>query len=180
MVFCTILSPMIPRSSFLRCAVFAAVILTLSPALPAQEPSALGESTPLASPIQSLGPTDIQRSELQHAVGTRDYVTAEKLLLSAINKDPHSPRAAKLLAYAGSVYFLNADYLNAAIAWKKSEDDKQRPPIAVSKESSVCARNRLRALSIKQSRAGPGDFRADDEDFERRKAAYQAFVEKVR
>jgi hypothetical protein len=112
---------MIPRSWFLHCAVFATVILGLSPALSAQEQSALEESTPPAAPIQSLGLTDSQRSELQNAVGTRDYLTAEKLLLSEINKDPHSQRAAKLLAYVGSVYFLNADYLNAAIALKKSD-----------------------------------------------------------
>jgi tetratricopeptide (TPR) repeat protein len=112
---------MIPRSWFLGCAVFVTVILGLSPALSAQEQSALEESTPPAAPIQSLGLTDSQRSELQNAVGTRDYLTAEKLLLSEINKDPHSQRAAKLLAYVGSVYFLNADYLNAAIALKKSD-----------------------------------------------------------
>ena len=50
-----------------------------------------------------------------------DYITAEKLLLAEIDRDPHSARAARLLAFAGTVYFRNQDYVNAAIAWKKSE-----------------------------------------------------------
>ena len=50
-----------------------------------------------------------------------DYIMAEKLLLPEIDHDPHSPRGARLLIFAGSVYFRNQDYVNAAIAWKKSE-----------------------------------------------------------
>lgn len=50
-----------------------------------------------------------------------NYLTAEKLLLEEIDRDGHSPRGARLLAYAGTVYFRNQDYMNAAIAWKKSE-----------------------------------------------------------
>jgi tetratricopeptide (TPR) repeat protein len=50
-----------------------------------------------------------------------DYITAEKLLLAEIDQDSHSARAAGLLAFAGTVYFRNQDYVNAAIAWKKSE-----------------------------------------------------------
>jgi tetratricopeptide (TPR) repeat protein len=58
---------------------------------------------------------------LQHAIDIRDYLTAEKLLLAEIDRDAHSKRTARLLDYAGSVYFLNHDYLHAAVAWKKSE-----------------------------------------------------------
>jgi tetratricopeptide (TPR) repeat protein len=50
-----------------------------------------------------------------------DYITAEKLLLAEIDRDSHSVRAARLLAFAGTVYFRNQDFVNAAIAWKKSE-----------------------------------------------------------
>ncbi|MGA9130947.1 MAG: tetratricopeptide repeat protein [Candidatus Sulfotelmatobacter sp.] len=121
MDFSTILSPMIPRNWILRSAAFVAVIPCIPFAIYSQEQNSVQESVPSASPVQSLGLTDTQATELQHAVRARDYVTAEKLLLSEINKDPQSPRAAKLLAYVGSVYFLNADYLNAAIAWKKSD-----------------------------------------------------------
>jgi tetratricopeptide (TPR) repeat protein len=112
---------MIPQNWILRSAAFLAVIPGICFAVYPQKQNSREESTPRASPIQLLGLTDAQTIELQHAVETHDYVTAEKLLLSEINKDPHSQRAAKLLAYAGSVYFLNADYLNAAIAWKKSD-----------------------------------------------------------
>jgi tetratricopeptide (TPR) repeat protein len=105
----------------LACAAFVAVVPGTSSALLAQDQEAVQESAPPASPIQSLGLTDAQTTALQGAVGSRDYVTAEKLLLSEIDKDPHSERAARLLAYIGSMYFLNADYLNAAIAWKKSD-----------------------------------------------------------
>jgi tetratricopeptide (TPR) repeat protein len=58
---------------------------------------------------------------LKTALAAHDYVDAEKLLINEIEPDPHSPRAASLLAYLGSVYFLNHDYLNAAVAWKKSD-----------------------------------------------------------
>ncbi|WP_263351397.1 tetratricopeptide repeat protein [Acidicapsa acidisoli] len=58
---------------------------------------------------------------MSNAVSARDYVTAEKLLLEEIQRDPHSLRTAHLLDFAGDIYFLNSDYLSAAIAWKKSE-----------------------------------------------------------
>jgi len=71
--------------------------------------------------IASLGLTSADAEALQNAISARDYPVAEKTLLAAINHDSHSPRTARLLAFAGTVYFLNGDYLNAAIAWKKSQ-----------------------------------------------------------
>jgi tetratricopeptide (TPR) repeat protein len=79
------------------------------------------ESKPPVSAAGSLGFTPARAIELQRALDGHDYVAAEKLLLPEIDRDPHSARAARLLAFAGSVYFLNRDYINAAIAWKKSE-----------------------------------------------------------
>jgi tetratricopeptide (TPR) repeat protein len=79
------------------------------------------EPAPLASPIGSLGLAPAQVSQLHQAIDARDYIAAEKLLLAEIDRAPHSANAAHLLAFAGSVYFLNHDYINAAIAWKKSE-----------------------------------------------------------
>jgi len=73
------------------------------------------------APIGSLGLTPAQVSQLQQAIDARDYIAAEKLLLAEIDRAPHSANAARQLAFAGSVYFLNRDYMNAAIAWKKSE-----------------------------------------------------------
>jgi tetratricopeptide (TPR) repeat protein len=60
-------------------------------------------------------------SHLQAALDQRDYVTAETLLLDEIQQSPHSQRAGSLLAYLGSIYFLNHDYWNAAVAWRKSD-----------------------------------------------------------
>jgi tetratricopeptide (TPR) repeat protein len=75
---------------------------------------------PAPSPSAALGLPANEESALQHALNTHDYLTAERLLLAEIDRDPKSASAAQLLAYAGSVYFLNQDYLSAAIAWKKS------------------------------------------------------------
>src|ERR1700719_2595415 len=76
---------------------------------------------PVTAPPSSLDLTPEKVSHLQTAVAAHDYLAAEKLLIDEIEPDPHSPRAAPLLAYLGSVYFLNHDYLNAAVAWKKSD-----------------------------------------------------------
>ncbi|WP_263359045.1 tetratricopeptide repeat protein [Acidicapsa ligni] len=82
---------------------------------------ALDGSAPVISPASSLDLTSEKASLLSHAIAVHDYTTAEKLLLDEIQRDPHSPRAAHLLALVGNVYFLNRDYIGAAIAWKKSE-----------------------------------------------------------
>jgi tetratricopeptide (TPR) repeat protein len=83
--------------------------------------AAADESAPPASEIASLGLSETQSLALQHALDAHDFIAAEKLLLAEIDRDPHSPRAARLLAFVGGVYFLDHDYLNAAVAWKKSE-----------------------------------------------------------
>jgi tetratricopeptide (TPR) repeat protein len=90
-------------------------------ALPLHAQSAGDEPPPQASLVDSLQLAPEAANHLQHAMESRDYIAAEKLLLGEIERDPHSARAAHLLAYAGTVYFLNQDYMNAAIAWKKSE-----------------------------------------------------------
>ena len=81
-----------------------------------QEETAPHPSATASSDLPAPGAT-----ELQQAIDAHDYLTAEKILLAEIERDPHSPSAARLLAQAGTVYFLNHDYLNAAIAWKKSD-----------------------------------------------------------
>ena len=79
------------------------------------------ESYPEPPAIASLQLAPQTAEQLQKAVSSRDYITAEKILLSEVDRDAHSFRTARLLAFAGTVYFRNQDYLNAAIAWKKSE-----------------------------------------------------------
>jgi tetratricopeptide (TPR) repeat protein len=81
----------------------------------------IDETNPATSPIESLGLSKEAALQLQRSIDAHDYVTAEKQLLAEIDRDPHSLRTARLLEYAGSVYFLNHDYMNAAVAWKKSE-----------------------------------------------------------
>jgi len=83
------------------------------------EPSAPAPE-PQAALIASLQLAPETAKQLQQAVDARDFIAAEKLLLAEIGRDPHSARAARLLAFAGTVYFLNQDFMNAAIAWKKS------------------------------------------------------------
>lgn len=101
------------------CALGLLLVLLLAPH--ARSQPADDEPVRSLSPIASLGLTGEKASQLKQALDSRDYPAAERILLNEIETDPHSPRAAQLLAFAGRVYFLNQDYLNAAIAWKKSD-----------------------------------------------------------
>ena len=83
--------------------------------------SASDPPAPVTAPPSSLNLTSEKVSHLQADVARHDYVAAEELLLKEIEPEPRSARAASLLAYLGSIYFLNHDYLNAAIALKKSD-----------------------------------------------------------
>lgn len=76
---------------------------------------------PYPSATGALGLPAPLAAKLQQAIDAHDYLAAEKILLAEIDRDPRSPSAARMLAFAGTVYFLNHDYLNAAIAWKKSD-----------------------------------------------------------
>jgi tetratricopeptide (TPR) repeat protein len=113
--------------------VLALAILRFSSALPGQ---ASDDSSLPAPAIESLQLAPQAAAQLQRAINEHDYTTAEKLLLAEIDRDPHSRHAALLLALAGTVYFRNQDYLNAAVAWKKSEaiaplDPRLRFPLAM-------------------------------------------------
>jgi tetratricopeptide (TPR) repeat protein len=61
-----------------------------------------------------------QRAEFENAVRSKDYKMAESLLISEAERDPKSIRTARLLEIAGGIFFLDAQYLNSVIAWKKS------------------------------------------------------------
>lgn len=112
---------MIFRSARIVCGLLSTMLLFHLLAAPCSGQSTADEPAPPASPIGSLGLSPTQVSQLQQQLGAHDYVAAEKLLLAEIDRAPHSPQAARLLAFTGNVYFLNNDYMNAAIAWKKSE-----------------------------------------------------------
>ncbi|MGC2403934.1 MAG: tetratricopeptide repeat protein [Acidobacteriaceae bacterium] len=83
--------------------------------------SVMAQTPPTPAAVASLGLAPEEVSHLNRAIAEHDYVAAEALLLKELEPDAHSVRAGRLLAYLGSVYFLNQDYLHAAIAWKKSE-----------------------------------------------------------
>jgi Tfp pilus assembly protein PilF len=92
--------------------------------------------TPFASSIANLPLEQSRRAELDVALQQRDYKQAEKLLVAEVERDPKSERAAKLLAVAGGIFFLDAEYLNSAIAWKKSDaitplDERNRFSLAM-------------------------------------------------
>ncbi|PYU57437.1 MAG: hypothetical protein DMG55_20175 [Acidobacteria bacterium] len=75
-------------------------------------------------------------AELEKAINTRDYKPAEKILVEEAEHDLKSSRSAKLLAMAGGIFFLDGQYLQAAIAWKKAEaiaslDDRNRFTLAM-------------------------------------------------
>jgi tetratricopeptide (TPR) repeat protein len=88
--------------------------------LPLAQTSSDGPA-PVTAPPSTLDLSPEKVSHLKTAVAAHDYLAAEKLLIDEIEQSPHTPRAAPLLAYLGSIYFLNHDYLNAAVAWKKSD-----------------------------------------------------------
>jgi tetratricopeptide (TPR) repeat protein len=65
-----------------------------------------------------------------------DYKRAETILLEETQRDPTSTRAAKLYVVLGHILFLDGQYLNSAIAWKKAEaitplDDPTRFSLAM-------------------------------------------------
>ena len=98
----------------------AVTLLLCNVALAAAQ-SASDPPAPVTAPPSSLDLTSEKVSHLQADVTHHDYVAAEELLIKEIEPDPKSARAASLLAYLGSIYFLNHDYFNAAIAFKKSD-----------------------------------------------------------
>jgi Flp pilus assembly protein TadD len=109
----------------IRRALFLTSLLALAVIEPASSSGGLTQThedaAPHLSAAASLGIPAPRAAEIQKAIDAHDYLTAEKILLAEIDRDPHSLSAARLLTLAGTVYFLNHDYLNAAIAWKKSD-----------------------------------------------------------
>lgn len=104
-----------------------------------------GEDLPL-DPLQKLAySTALQR---------KDYTAAEKILVEAINRaierDPKSPDAARLLTVAGGLFFQNGEWLNAAISFKKAEAIR---PLA--------ERDRF-VLSMAYIRLGRGDWAGNE------------------
>ena len=76
------------------------------------------------------------RITFETALRTRAYKQAETILVNEINKNPNSPEAAKLLVQAAGIFFLDNDFMNTAIAYKKAEkiaplDERHRFTLAM-------------------------------------------------
>jgi len=77
-----------------------------------------------------------RNAELEGALNRRDYKRAATILLEETQRDPTSSRTAKLYTLMGHILFLDGQYLNSAIAWKKAEaiaslDDQTRFSLAM-------------------------------------------------
>ncbi len=97
------------------------------------EVPALGSAPRELSGLQITG---ARRPELEEALNRRDYKKAEAILLEEVERDPKSIRAARLLVIAAGIFFLDGQYMNSAIAWKKAEaiaplDDRSRFTLAM-------------------------------------------------
>ena len=109
-------------TSLIRGIAFTFAFATLAPAVVAQARADVPQdSTPRRFNVSELDLNREQRTELQAVLDKKDYKSAEKLLVAEIERDPKSFRAAGLLEFVGGIFFLDGEYLNAAIAWKKSE-----------------------------------------------------------
>jgi tetratricopeptide (TPR) repeat protein len=107
----------IPFSIFL-------LLVVSSLSLRAQTSSAQSEDTPapsVPSDLSNLPFSAARRLEFEDAVSRHDLKRAETILVEESKRDPKSPGAAKLLEMAGSLFFMDRQYLDAAIAWKRAE-----------------------------------------------------------
>lgn len=116
----TTLISMKQRNGKIAFAAAPALAILLLPLTPAGQ-SGNDDLNPPAPIIESLQLAPETAGRLQTAINAHDYITAEKLLLAEIDREPHSLHTGRLLAFAGTIYFRNQDYLNAAVAWKKAE-----------------------------------------------------------
>jgi len=81
-----------------------------------------GESCPRNSPLDltDLQLSEPRRLELEDAFKRQDYKRAESILVEEAERDTKSIRTANSHD-AGAIFFLDGQYLNSAIAWKKAE-----------------------------------------------------------
>jgi tetratricopeptide (TPR) repeat protein len=98
-----------------------------------QENPGLGGVSPDLSDLQL---SDLHRLELENAFKQRDYKRAEAILVDEAERDPKSMQTAKLLVMAGGIFFLDHEFRNSVIAWKKAEaiaplDDRSRFTLAM-------------------------------------------------
>jgi len=108
-------------------------ILAQNAALPSQEELPVGS---FLQPLSGLQLEGSRQAALEDAIKQKDYKKAETILVEETERDPKSIRAAKLLEIAGGVFFLDGQYLNSVIAWKRAAsitalDDRSRFSLAM-------------------------------------------------
>jgi tetratricopeptide (TPR) repeat protein len=117
--------------------VFSAFVVG-APTVPApQLPAPQDQLADIA--VQNLADLQLDanaQGDLEAAMGRRDYVRAETILVKEAERDPKSVRTAKLLSVAAGVFFLDGKYLNSVIAWKKADaiaplDERSRFTLAM-------------------------------------------------
>lgn len=102
----------------------ALLVATCWSYLPAQTPATLPKDVPaesLANELSNLPLAPGRRVEFDDAIHRHDFKRAETILVEELNHDPKSAQAARLLEIAASLFFSDGQYLDAAIAWKRSE-----------------------------------------------------------
>jgi tetratricopeptide (TPR) repeat protein len=110
----------------MRRAHFIVVLTLLSAAAPlrAQVPTNRHEEVPAGNVPPDFSTLQLdsgQRLELETAIKQHDFKRAETILVKESERDPKSMRSAKLLEFAGGIFFLDGEYLNSIIAWKKAD-----------------------------------------------------------
>ncbi len=93
-------------------------------------------SSSLSRQLSDLQMEPARQAEIERAIHVHDYAAAEKVLLEEVERDPKSPHSAKVLAIVAGVFFLDGQYANAVIAWKKAEaiaplDERSRFTLAM-------------------------------------------------
>ena len=132
---------------------------SLPPHVMSQGPSDTPQNTELpTSDALDLLPDSSQRAQVEEALRNKDYKKAEAILIDEANRDPHSPREAKILAVVGGIYFLDGTYVESVQAWRKSDaifplDERSRFTLAmayVELHRLSSAREELNRLSAAQ------------------------------
>jgi len=127
------------RSVKKRAITLTAVALCLISFVRAQVPVPQQDDPPSSSLSRQLSDLQMEpfrQAEIERAIHARDYAAAEKILLEEVERDPKSPRSARVLAIAAGLFFLDGQYANAVIAWKKAEaiaplDERSRFTLAM-------------------------------------------------
>src|SRR5438093_3905514 len=99
-------------------------LLSAAPPLRAQVPTNPQEEVPAGNVPRDLSSLQLDsglRLELETAIKQSDFKRAETILIKESERDPKSIRSARLLEFAGGIFFLDGEYLNSIIAWKKAD-----------------------------------------------------------